>query len=59
MQEKIAEEIVQHLNVIPGAKVRIKLDIDVEVDDGIPDNVMRIVSENCNALKFELSSFEE
>jgi hypothetical protein len=33
--------------------------IDVEVDDGIPDNVMRIVSENCNALKFELSSFEE
>ncbi|AEE98002.1 Swt1 family HEPN domain-containing protein [Mahella australiensis] len=56
---KIAEEIVQHLNVIPGAKVRIKLDIDVEVDDGIPDNVIRTVSENCNALKFESSSFEE
>ncbi len=56
---KIAEEIVQHFNVIPGAKVRIKMDIDAEVDDGIPDNVMRIVSENCNTLKFELSSFEE
>ncbi len=34
------------------------LEITVKVPEGIPDRVVRIVSENANALKFEHFEFE-
>ena len=39
--------------------VEITLDIRVDVPDGIPDQVVRIVSENAKTLKFDNFGFEE
>lgn len=53
------QEVVQHLQSLLGAEVEITLDIKVDVPDGIPDQVIRIVSENAKTLKFENFGFEE
>jgi len=56
---KIAEEVVQHLSGIVGAEVEITLEIHAKVDAGVPDNVIRTVTENCKTLRFESHEFEE
>ncbi len=55
----VAQEIVGHLQALPGAKVRIQIEIAAEVPDGVPDNVVRTISENARTLKFEQQGFEE
>jgi hypothetical protein len=40
-------------------KGEVTLEIDVEVADGIPEDKVRIVSENANTLKFKTHGFEE
>jgi hypothetical protein len=55
----IANEIVQHLALIPGAEVSITIEIQASVPDGVPENVVRTVSENSRTLHFSSSSFEE
>ena len=54
----IANEVLQHLTSLIGSKVKVTLEIEAEVTDGIPDNVIRTVSENCKTLKFTSQSFE-
>ncbi|HJW91819.1 MAG TPA: hypothetical protein VJ436_14375, partial [Anaerolineales bacterium] len=56
---RIADEVISHLEGLVGSKVKITLEILVEVQEGIPENVVRIVSENCNTLKFKTHGFEE
>jgi len=56
---QIAQEVVQHLTGLVGAKVEIVLEIHAEVPDGVPDNVVRAVTENCRTLKFKSQGFEE
>ncbi len=56
---KISDEVIIHLTSILGAKARIVLEIDIEVPDGIPEEKVRIVTENCNTLKFKGYGFEE
>ena len=56
---RIADEVISHLEGLVGADVKITLEILVDVQEGIPDNVVRIVSENCNTLKFKTHGFEE
>lgn len=56
---RIAEEIVQHLNLLPGASVEVTMEIQAEIANGVPDNVVRTVTENCRTLKFTNFSFEE
>ena len=56
---KIAEEIVQHLAGLPGAKVRMRLEIEVELPEGVPEHVVRTVTENSRVLKLESYGFEE
>jgi hypothetical protein len=56
---QIAEEVIVHLTSLLGAKVRITLEIEAEVPDGVPDNVVRTVTENSRVLKFEQVGFEE
>jgi predicted AAA+ superfamily ATPase len=48
---KIAQEIVQHLNALPDAEVRLTLEISATVPSGVPDKVVRIVAENGKTLK--------
>jgi len=56
---QIAENIVPHLSSLVGAKVTITIDIQAELPDGAPDNVVRTVTENARTLKFKSSGFEE
>lgn len=55
---RIAEEVVQHLALLPGAKVEVVLDIQAELPEGAPENVVRTVTENCRTLKFSSQGFE-
>ena len=55
---RIADEVISHLEGLVGSDVKITLEILVDVQEGIPENVVRIVSENCNTLKFKSHGFE-
>jgi hypothetical protein len=55
----IADEVVQHLAKLANANVEVTLKIDAEVPNGVPDNVVRTVTENCRTLKFRIHGFEE
>ncbi len=57
--QQIADEVLQHLTRLVGANVKVTLEIEAEVTDGIPDNVIRTVSENCKTLKFKSQGFED
>jgi hypothetical protein len=39
--------------------VNIALEIQVEIPDGVPENVVRTVTENCRTLRFNTYGFEE
>jgi len=56
---RIADEILAHLVALPGAKVDVTLGINVQIPEGVDDDIVRIVSENANALKFDYASFED
>ena len=56
---QIAEEVLSHLSSVVGANVKVTLEIQVEVPDGIAQDKVGIVNENCNTLKFTSHSFEE
>lgn len=56
---KVAEEVVQHLSAIMNSRVEITLEIKADVPEGVPDNVVRTVTENCRTLKFKSHGFEE
>ncbi|MYE82983.1 MAG: ATP-binding protein [Gammaproteobacteria bacterium] len=56
---RIAEEVVSHLDGIVGSEVTVTLEIEVSVPDGVPEQVERVVTENCATLKFDAHSFEE
>jgi predicted AAA+ superfamily ATPase len=55
----IANEVVQHLALLPNAQVRITMEIEAELPEGAPENVVRTVLENSRTLKFASSEFEE
>jgi hypothetical protein len=56
---RIAEEVIAHLESLGGADVRVTLEIDARLSNGAPENVVRIVTENCRTLKFESQGFEK
>ncbi|MGV2827927.1 Swt1 family HEPN domain-containing protein [Myxosarcina sp. GI1(2024)] len=56
---QIADEVLQHLTSLVGANVKVTLEIEARVENGIPDNVIRTVNENCRTLKFKSQEFEE
>ena len=55
---RIADEIISHLVGLVGASVRITLEIEAEIPDGAPENVVRTVTENSRTLKFTSHGFE-
>ncbi|HSF48053.1 MAG TPA: hypothetical protein VLA73_06800 [Burkholderiales bacterium] len=46
------------MTALEDARAEITLDIQVRVPNGVPDSVVRTVSENCSTLKFRSFSFE-
>ena len=55
---RIAEEVLQHLTTLPRADMKLTLEIEAHAPDGIPDDVQRIVTENCQTLRFAKQGFE-
>jgi len=55
----IANEVIQHLSALNNANVKITLEIEAEIPEGVPDDVVRTVMENCRTLKFNNQSFEQ
>jgi hypothetical protein len=53
----ISQEVVQRLASIMGANVRVRLEIQADVPEGIPEKVEHDISENCNTLKFRKYDF--
>jgi hypothetical protein len=54
----IVQEVIQHLIALNKAKVKITLEIEAEIPEGVPDDIARTVLENCQTLKFNSQSFE-
>jgi hypothetical protein len=56
--QQILNEVVQHLAGLVGAQVTVSIDISAYIPDGVPDDVILTVTENCRTLKFKSSGFE-
>jgi predicted AAA+ superfamily ATPase len=56
---KIADEVITHLVGLVGSSVRVTLEIEAEIPNGAPGNVVRVVTENCRTLKFDSQGFEK
>jgi len=56
---RIADEVIAHLAALPGATVDVTLEVQVKVGEGVAEDVVRTVSENATALKFDHASFEK
>jgi hypothetical protein len=56
---QIGEAVIQHLAGQVGARVKVTLEIEAELPEGAPDNVVRTVSENARTLRFKSAGFEE
>ena len=56
--KNVADGVLAHLTSIPGAKVKISLEIEAVAPDGFDESQIRVVSENAATLKFEQSRFE-
>jgi predicted AAA+ superfamily ATPase len=56
---RVAEEVVQHLAALVGSNLEVTLEIRADVPDGVPEPIVRIVTENCRALKFKTHGFEK
>ena len=55
---KIADEVIAHLSGLIGAEVRVTLEIEARIPNGVPENTVRTVTENSRTLKFDGQGFE-
>lgn len=55
---RIAEEVIAHLFGLEGANVRVTLEIEASLPNGVSDQVVRIVTENARTLRFDAQGFE-
>jgi hypothetical protein len=53
---RVADEVLTHLVGLVGSSVRVTLEIEAEIPAGVPDNVVRTVTENSRTLKFTSNS---
>jgi hypothetical protein len=56
---RIADEVISHLAGLVGSNVNVTLEISADVQAGVPEKVVRTVTENCRTLKFKDHGFEE
>jgi hypothetical protein len=55
---RVADEVVSHLVALMGSDVKVTLEISASLPNGVPDNVIRTVTENSKTLKFTNQGFE-
>jgi len=56
--DTLAKEVIQHLASLPGAVVKVTVEIQASIPSGVPDATARTVNENCRTLKFTSHGFE-
>jgi predicted AAA+ superfamily ATPase len=56
---RIADEVIAHLSGLVGSSVKVTLEIESNVPSGVPENIVRTVTENSRTLKFTSQGFEE
>ncbi|MEF8759158.1 MAG: Swt1 family HEPN domain-containing protein [Candidatus Accumulibacter sp. UW25] len=56
---RIAEEVIAHLSGLVGATVTVTLEVEAAIPAGVPDHVVRTVTENSRTLKFTSQGFEK
>jgi hypothetical protein len=54
---RIAEEVIAHLAGLLGAKVTVTLEIEASMPGGVPENIVRTVTENGRTLGFTNQGF--
>ena len=54
----INEEVFEHLTKVPGAKIELRLEVTIEVPEGVDPHTIRTVTENANSLRFDHAGFE-
>ena len=57
--QQVITEVVQHLTGLSSANVEVAIEIQAKVSDGVPEDVVRTVTENCRTLRFTTQAFEE
>jgi predicted AAA+ superfamily ATPase len=55
---RIADEVIAHLSGLVGSSVKVTLEIEADVPSGVPENLVRTVTENSRTLKFNSHGFE-
>jgi hypothetical protein len=56
---RIADEVISHLTALVGSEVKVTLEIEAQVPNGIPESTVRTVTENGRTLKFAAHGFEK
>lgn len=57
--QKLVEEVISHLTSVDGAQVEISLEVNVKSPDGLSQQTVRTVSENCQTLGIRTFGFDE
>jgi hypothetical protein len=57
--QRFMEEVVSHLISVDGAQTKISLEVDITIPNGLPHQIVRTVSENCQTLKVQSFGFVE
>jgi len=55
---RVSDEVIAHLAGLVGSSVQVTLEIEADVPNGVPEKVVRIVTENARTLKFTNQGFE-
>lgn len=56
---RVADEVISHLSGLMNSNVTVTLEIQADIPGGVPEKVVRTVTENCRTLKFQNHGFEE
>ena len=56
---RIADEVISHLTGLVGSEVKVTLEIEAQMPNGVPENTVRTVTENSRTLKFDTQGFEK
>ncbi|MCL5982191.1 MAG: DUF499 domain-containing protein [Firmicutes bacterium] len=57
--QRLVEEVISHLSSVDGADLEVVLELNVKAPTGLPQNIVRTVSENCRTLKVKTFGFDE
>ncbi|MBI1958476.1 MAG: AAA+ family ATPase, partial [Candidatus Rokubacteria bacterium] len=55
---RVGDEVIAHLAGLLGATMKVTLEIEADIPGGVPDTVVRTVTENSKTLKFSNQGFE-